>query len=168
MWRTAGRQYRLKEDMFWFDLPLCRCWDCTFILRSVSLTSLGSCLWALWVILKRILRISMTRWEASSEMGGTAGFSTHSYWSFHWTSRQLSSVAVRMDTPPSWKSHIMLVRAGRKRCFSHNILPHSISTKTYAHPTYLIRCGKYAYVTCWSWVLSSGLSAVMRNMRRSS
>lgn len=78
--------------------------------RAFTHTSLGSCLWVLCVILKRILRISVTRWEVSREMGCVCGSKTHSYWSFHCTSRQLSKAAVRMETPPSWK-RIISVRA---------------------------------------------------------
>ncbi|TNN28770.1 hypothetical protein EYF80_061082 [Liparis tanakae] len=74
------------------------------------LTSLGSCRWLLQVMLKKILRISMILWEASREMGGAAGSSTHSYWSFHWTSRQLSRAAVKMDTPPSCGRNAVSVR----------------------------------------------------------
>lgn len=43
-------------------------------------------------------------------MGCVCGSKTHSYWSFHCTSRQLSKAAVRMETPPSWK-RIISVRA---------------------------------------------------------
>lgn len=69
-------------------------------------TSSGSCLWHIWAMLKSVLRISMTSWDISLEMGGAVLSLSTSYPSPHLTARHFSSAVVSTDSPRSWRGQI--------------------------------------------------------------